>query len=293
MSARSRQAKALARALTAQTAVQVTIDSTGRGQWLLQWAHGPTDDQMRGLVRAELATGPYPDMAGQQVQRHRGWAARAWAARAVAADREGTLRPAVELGEAWRRGLGPLPIQDASTPEERALRAHVEDLIDRTPYPDRASDQADEPAIQRLLAASWGSEARMTALLLASDQAAAGGELPPGVIPLRRREVRRPELASPPPCPLCGRQPIRARLAAQRGRPELVGNVDPEAAAAPHRGGLSFLARSPGPAIAPPDCCGSPTGATGRLKAASRALLVSGFFRRRAPTNPRRWLVAM
>lgn len=187
MSARSRQAQAFARDLADRTGARVSIESTGRGQWIVQWAHGPTLDQMRDVARGLLHR--YPDMAGQRLEWARGWAPRAWAARAVAAHREGTLRPAVERAAAWRREC-PLPgFPTDLMPEDLAQLAFVEDLINTTPDPDRAGDPADEPAIERLLAASGGSEYRMTALLLADGSHILTGELPPGVAPLRHRDT--------------------------------------------------------------------------------------------------------
>lgn len=191
MTARSRQAQALARTLADRSGVRVAIESTGRGEWLLQWAHGPTDDQMRNLVQAELDSGRYPDMAGQRIQRHRGWAPRAWAARAVAADREGLLRPAVAAGAAQRRQLAPSGVLirgTEMTAEDFALLAYVERLLEETAAPDMASDPADEPVIERLLAASGGNEYRMTEILLSPEADAwiVRGELPEGVTPLRR-----------------------------------------------------------------------------------------------------------
>ncbi len=130
MTARSRQAHAFAWELPERAGVRATIESTSRGRWLVQWPHGPTVDQMRGLARELLPR--CPDMAEQGLEWARGWAPRAWAARAVAAEREGTLRPAVEQGAAWHR-QDPAGICSDLTEEAFALLAYVEDLIDTTP----------------------------------------------------------------------------------------------------------------------------------------------------------------
>jgi hypothetical protein len=67
----------------------------------------------------------------------------------------------------------------------------VERLIDDTPYPDRASDPADEPAIERLLAAAGGDDYRMAALLVSADASVLlTGELPDGVVQLRSIKER-------------------------------------------------------------------------------------------------------
>ena len=87
-----------------------------------------------------------------------------------------------------RRGIGAVhPSAGAQrSPEYFALIDHVNVLILTTAWPDRPSDPADEPVIERLLQASDGSESRMAELLLAEDPYVLAGENIPGVIPLRR-----------------------------------------------------------------------------------------------------------
>ena len=59
--------------------------------------------------------------------------------------------------------------------------------MDGTEDPERASDPADEPVIQRLMKAGQNSEYRMAPLVLARDPVVFLGEMPDGVTPLRRR----------------------------------------------------------------------------------------------------------
>jgi hypothetical protein len=159
---------------------------------------------MRAL--AAEAAGRYPEMAGQRVSRSRNWAPSAWAARAAAAGRDG-LAVVVAEGMSCRRHLGTGPGCTGSdlTPEDLALLVYVEKAIEETPEPDVASDPADVPVIERLVAAGEGSEYRMTALLLdpGAESLIWRGELPEGVAPLRRPREASPcaEAQDPEPEP--------------------------------------------------------------------------------------------
>ena len=188
MSARSQQARALARALSAQAGIRVEIRYDRPGEWFAEWSSGPALEQMNELVRQLLSTGRYPDVEGQKLGFSRHCSTAAWAARAVAAHRDGSLAQAVAEGAAYRRGIGAVhPSAGAQrSPEYFALINHVNVLILTTAWPDRPSDPADEPVIERLLQASDGSESRMAELLLAEDPYVLAGENIPGVIPLRR-----------------------------------------------------------------------------------------------------------
>jgi len=53
-------------------------------------------------------------------------------------------------------------------------------------WPERPSDPADEPVIERLLDAGGGNEPRMAELLLAENPYVLTCAHPPGVIPLRQ-----------------------------------------------------------------------------------------------------------
>ena len=103
----------------------------------------------------------------------------------IAAHQDGSLRQAAAREAARLRQLGTLTngIGSDLSAEEHAMLACVEELIEVTPDPDRASDPADEPVIERLLAATGGREYRMAAILLAAGQDAVASELPPGVTP--------------------------------------------------------------------------------------------------------------
>ena len=111
MTDRSKQAKALVRAIAARTSVRpwdVTAEYVFTGKrYLIQWANGPTSDQMRALIGELLDTGRYPLMVGMPLELWRSTTPRAWAARAVAAVREGTvLWREAGRGAAWRRESG-------------------------------------------------------------------------------------------------------------------------------------------------------------------------------------------
>jgi hypothetical protein len=76
------------------------------------------------------------------------------------------------------------------SPEYFALLEHVDILILTTAWPERPSDPADEPVIERLLAVIGGSESRMAELLLAEDIYVLTSEDLPGVTSLHRRRRR-------------------------------------------------------------------------------------------------------
>ena len=63
-------------------------------------------------------------------------------------------------------------------------------MILTTAWPDCPSDPADEPVIERLMAAARGSESRMAELLLAEGPYVLTGEDLPGVISLHGRRGR-------------------------------------------------------------------------------------------------------
>ena len=154
----------------------------------ITWANSLTWDQMRALVDELLATGRYPAMAGTHLDLYRSTGSRAWAARAVAAYREDTkLREEVERRAARLRALDLQMSFEAPPAEASALEDYVRSLVDGTEDPERASDPADEPVIQRLMKAGQNSEYRMAPLVLARDPVVFLGEMPDGVTPLRRR----------------------------------------------------------------------------------------------------------
>jgi hypothetical protein len=191
VSARSREAQALARELSSSTEVRVEITYERPGEWRAHWGDGPTRDQMGTLIDQLQRSGRYPQMASQRINTSRWTSGRAWAARAIAADREGTLRPMVAAGVA-DRAANPYIVRmtgDRLTPADHALLACIEDVLEVTAYPDRPGAPEDIPAIERLVAAGADSEFRMAPLLLAADVAALG-ELPAGVTALHDRRRR-------------------------------------------------------------------------------------------------------
>ncbi|MFD4412470.1 hypothetical protein [Streptomyces sp. NPDC058475] len=180
---RTRQAARLAAHLSEVTGVRVELVYDNGPRWNMSWPDGPTRDQMRAHLDEALAGHHFPDMRDRQLHLTRGRTDRAWAARAIASRREGTLAPAVAEGAAWRRthlpGWQPLG-RDKLTPEDHALLRHVDELIEATPYPDRASAPEDEPLIEELLAAGSRklppggrtvSEFDMARILLTADRA--------------------------------------------------------------------------------------------------------------------------
>lgn len=189
MSARSRQAKALARELSETTGVHVEIRYADVHEWLAEWQDGPTRDQMAGMLAELQESGRYPEMAGQTVRTSRSTSDRAWAALAVAADREGTLRPKVAAAAAARRANSlHLPAYGNLTHDDHALLNLIEDELEVTAYPERAASPEDEPVIQRLVEAGEYNIYRMCSIILAGP---VPGVLPEGVTPLHRPRNRR------------------------------------------------------------------------------------------------------
>lgn len=194
MSTRSQQARALGRELSMRAGTRVDIRYADVGEWLAEWSTGPSLEEMNDLLSRLLSTGRYPTMRGQKLSFSRHCPRSAWAARAVAAYRDGTLAQAIAEGAAYRRGRGivqPPSGGRGRSPEYFALVEHVGILVMTTSWPERPSDPADEPAIERLLQASGGSESGMAELLLADGPYVLTGEHPPGVIPLHRPPRRR------------------------------------------------------------------------------------------------------
>ena len=198
MTARSKQAKQLAQALAGRIGADpwdVTADYTTYPVpcYLIQYQNGPTAEEMATLASGFLARGRYPALLGTTLRYSRSTSPQAWAARAAASLREGTLWESVAKGAADRRARGvPSSPQDRGlTPEDQALLQHVEGLVKTTAYPDHPSDPADTEVMARLLAAGENNEFTMAALLLAKNRFVLYGELPDGVIRLRRREDRR------------------------------------------------------------------------------------------------------
>ena len=187
---RSRQAFRLAAHLSDLTGVGVELVYDTGAVWHLSWADGPLREEMRTHLDGALADYRFAEMRDRTITTHRGTSTRAWAARAIASRREGTLATAVSEGAAWRRAHLPQksPFGGAQlTPEDHALLSHINELIDVTPYPDRASAPEDEPLIEDLLAAGtrklpYGgrtiSEYDMARVLLNADRAPATGRAP-------------------------------------------------------------------------------------------------------------------
>ena len=95
-------------------------------------------------------------------------------------------RPTATLPSAVALGVLGSPAGQPG-PEYFALQEHVSIMILTTAWPDRPSDPADEPVIERLMAAARGSESRMAELLLAEDPYVLTGADLPGVISLHGR----------------------------------------------------------------------------------------------------------
>jgi hypothetical protein len=167
VSARSRQAQHLARNLGRAAGIGVRVDYDGGRGYLILWGDGPTAEDMSALVTAELASGQYPDLPARLLSSARGYTARAFAARAAAASRDGSLASAIDAGAATRRQFGDyLPSRSVLSDAEHDALRHIEQLLDVTPYPERAADPADEPVITSLLHASGGNEYKMLPALL-------------------------------------------------------------------------------------------------------------------------------
>ncbi|WP_432088501.1 hypothetical protein [Streptomyces sp. bgisy095] len=199
---RTQQAFRLGRHLTEVTDVAVTLDYVTGAEWSMNWADGPTDEEMRAHLAEALAGYRFAEMRDRKVSLLRGDTSRSWAARAIASRREGTLVTAVAEGAVSRRRLG-VELPRLGTPDPRvtheyyALLQHVRKLQRTTSYPERASAPEDEPLIEDLLAAAtrtdqYGhrmrhvSEYDMAHVLLAVEQAPAG-EQPPrlAVVPTK------------------------------------------------------------------------------------------------------------
>jgi hypothetical protein len=103
MTARSRQAQALGRELSARTGASVAIRYRGPGEWFAEWESGPSIVTMGDLISQQLDTGRYPGLRGEKMGYSRHCPPAAWAARAVAARRDGSLAAAVAEGAAYRR----------------------------------------------------------------------------------------------------------------------------------------------------------------------------------------------
>jgi hypothetical protein len=191
---RSKQARALAHAIAGRVGVnrwdvgaQYVDERTG---YRITWANGPTWRGMRDLIDELMATGRYQALAGTHLDLQRNTGPRAWAARVVAAYREEALWEPVGREAARIRALDSELGLSSSIPgrdEEHALDEYVRRLVDETEHPERASDPADEPVIERLLKAGQNSEFKMAALVLARDPVVFLGRMPAGVTPLRAR----------------------------------------------------------------------------------------------------------
>lgn len=171
MSTRSAQAHKLAMVLSTAHGVrfEAVYDS---GAWRIDWANGPLYLDVRAQVLAALAGPDYPLLQGRQVNLYRGSDSRAWAARAIAAHRDGSLAKGLKDGRTYRHSR---PAWSDMTDEDLAILGFVERQVENTPYPDRASDPADEPLITQLLESSKNrSEFEMTRTLM-NDPAFAEG----------------------------------------------------------------------------------------------------------------------
>jgi hypothetical protein len=175
MDKRNSQAFRLGRDLSEATGVSVEVAHERADLWCVEWADGPTRDEMRDRVEVALAGPGYPDLGDQNLWCARTRSPRAWASRAIAARRDGSLAREVEATAPHRRRLEKhLPLllaNDTLTSEDYATLACVEALIDKTAYPDRPSAPEDEPLIEQLLAASDGDEFKMPGILRNADQA--------------------------------------------------------------------------------------------------------------------------
>lgn len=171
MSSRSTQANRLGRELSDAMCVEVEVRHQAAAIWLVEWADGPTVDQMRQQVTQVVAGPQYPALADRRLDYSRGTGSRAWAARAVAARRDGTLAGEIAAGVAYRRSHPiPKPAWSDMTDEEVIVVQFVERLIEQTPYPDRASHPADGPLIEQLRTQGDHTEHAMARILLDADQ---------------------------------------------------------------------------------------------------------------------------
>jgi hypothetical protein len=170
VSRRSVQAVRLGNDLTARLGVRVEVlyePSMRRGDasgWYVEWADGPTVDEMWGHVGEAARAGGYDELVGLRVGYSRGQTALAWAARAVAARRDGSL----EREMATRLALGhhQPPRWGSLTPEELAVLFCVETRIAHTSYPERASAPEDEALIAELLDVGEHNEHKMASVLV-------------------------------------------------------------------------------------------------------------------------------
>lgn len=163
MSTRSAQAHHLAQALSAAHGVrfEAVYDS---GAWRIDWADGPLDSDVRAQVAAAVAGPDYPLLRDRKLNLYRGNTARAWAARAIAAHRDGTLTEGLKAGTVYRHER---PSWSDLTDEDLAILRFVEQQVQDTAYPERASDPADEPLITQLLESSKNrGESEMARTLL-------------------------------------------------------------------------------------------------------------------------------
>ncbi|MEV8347155.1 hypothetical protein [Streptomyces niveus] len=169
MANRTRQADRLAYDLSEQTDVRVEVSYLGGAEWEVRWPGGPTLARMRELVGHSLSTDTvYPGLRDRKLVYTRGESDRAWAARAVAAHREGTLAPAV-AERAPLHGHSRTPMTRDWSPEDYAVLAIVEEIVQNTPFPDRASHPDDEELIEQLLKVANGQRREMGRLLLSGN----------------------------------------------------------------------------------------------------------------------------
>lgn len=186
---RSRQADRLAAHLSEITGVRVELIYDTGATWHMGWTDGPLREEMRAHLAQALTDDSFAAMRDRTITTHRGTSCRAWAARATDSRREGTLAPAVAEHAAWARINLPQRVGavDQLTPEDHALLRHIDQLIEATPYPERASAPEDEPLIEELLNAGTrtlgsghrqASEFEMTRVLLAADRAPTGDQPP-------------------------------------------------------------------------------------------------------------------
>jgi hypothetical protein len=173
---RSKQARALAHAIAGEiggnrwdVGAQYIDERTG---YRITWTNGPTWRSVRALIDELMATGRYQALVGTHLDLQRNTGPRAWAARVVAAYREEILWEPVKREAARIRALDSELGLSRSTPgrdEEHALDEYVRKLVDETEYPERPSDPADEPVIERLLKAGQNSDFKMAVLVLTRD----------------------------------------------------------------------------------------------------------------------------
>ncbi|MFF7995054.1 hypothetical protein ACFZDG_35455 [Kitasatospora xanthocidica] len=135
---RSTQARALGQHLSKLTGVRAELRYDAGSMWLVEWADGPTRDEMRDLVDKTITSHPHHFglMAGRTIRSSRHESTRAWAARAVAARRDGALAREVSRGVAARRALGVDEIRlgtlKPKAPEWYVLLDFVQRMIDST-----------------------------------------------------------------------------------------------------------------------------------------------------------------